>query len=89
MSRLPGGLAVVSNFSSAGFAAASGSSLATTAAKGRLAIPEMLKFGYDKALPTSTIAAGTFGAFIPPSIALVVYAITIVGHCIVNPKLAP
>lgn len=71
---LPGGLAVASNFASAGFAAASGSSLATAAAMGRLAIPEMLKFGYNKGLATATIAAsGTLGAFIPPSIAFVLY----------------
>ncbi|WP_118132895.1 TRAP transporter large permease [Oceanicella sp. SM1341] len=71
---LPGGLAVASNFASAGFAAASGSSLATAAAMGRLAIPEMLRFGYDKGLATGTIAAaGTLGAFIPPSIAFVLY----------------
>jgi len=74
MNQLPGGLAVASNFASAGFAAASGSSLATAAAMGRLAIPEMLKFGYDKALATGTIAAaGTLGALIPPSIAFVIY----------------
>ncbi|WEX09665.1 TRAP transporter large permease subunit [Chelativorans sp. AA-79] len=71
---LPGGLAVASNFASAGFAAASGSSLATAAAMGRLAIPEMLAFNYNKGLATATIAAsGTLGAFIPPSIAFVLY----------------
>lgn len=74
LNGLPGGLAVASNFASAGFAAASGSSLATSASMGRLAIPEMLKYGYDKALATSTIAAaGTLGALIPPSIAFVIY----------------
>lgn len=74
LNKLPGGLAVASNFAAAGFAAASGSSLATAAAMGRLAIPEMLKFGYDKALATGTIAAaGTLGALIPPSIAFVIY----------------
>jgi tripartite ATP-independent transporter DctM subunit len=74
LNGLPGGLAVASNFASAGFAAASGSSLATSASMGRLAIPEMLKYGYDKALSTSTIAAaGTLGALIPPSIAFVIY----------------
>ncbi|WP_420419856.1 TRAP transporter large permease [Pacificispira sp.] len=74
LNRLPGGLAVASNFASAGFAAASGSSLATAAAMGRLAIPEMLKCGYDKGLATGTIAAsGTLGALIPPSIAFVIY----------------
>lgn len=74
LNKVPGGLAVASNFASAGFSAASGSSLATAAAMGRLAIPEMLKYGYDKALATSTIAAaGTLGAYIPPSIAFVLY----------------
>lgn len=73
LNSLPGGLAVASNFASAGFAAASGSSLATAAAMGRLAIPEMLAYGYDRGLATGTIAAaGTLGAFIP-SIAFVLY----------------
>ncbi len=74
LNGLPGGLAVATNFTAAGFAAASGSSIATSAAVGRLAIPEMLKFGYDKALATGTVAAsGTLGALIPPSIAFVIY----------------
>jgi tripartite ATP-independent transporter DctM subunit len=74
LNELPGGLAVATNFTAAGFAAASGSSIATSAAVGRLAIPEMLKFGYDKALATGTVAAsGTLGALIPPSIAFVIY----------------
>ncbi len=74
LSALPGGLAVATNFASAGFAAASGSSLATAAAMGRLAIPEMLRLGYDKALSAGVVAAsGTLGALIPPSIAFVLY----------------
>lgn len=74
LNGVPGGLAVASNFASAGFAAASGSSMATAAAMGRLAIPEMLRFNYDKGLATGTIAAaGTLGALIPPSITFVVY----------------
>lgn len=74
LNRLPGGLAIATNLTAAGFAAASGSSVATSATVGRLAIPEMLKFGYDKALTTGTVAAsGTLGALIPPSIAFVVY----------------
>jgi len=73
---LPGGLAVATNFASAGFSAASGSSLATTIAMGRLAIPEMRKFGYDNALTLGTVtAAGTLGSLIPPSIILVIYGI--------------
>ena len=74
LNRLPGGLAVATNFASAGFAAASGSSLATSAAMGRLAIPEMLKAKYDPALATGCVAAaGTLGALIPPSIVFVIY----------------
>ncbi len=74
LSGLPGGLAVATNFASAGFAAASGSSLATAAAMGRLAIPEMLRLGYDKALSSGVVAAsGTLGALIPPSLAFVLY----------------
>ena len=54
---LPGGLAVASNFACAGFAAASGSSLATTVAMGRIAIPEMLKYDYDKGLATAVVVS--------------------------------
>lgn len=74
LGRLPGGLAVATNFACAGFAAASGSSLATAAAMGRLAVPEMLRYRYDPALATSVVAAaGTLGALIPPSVAMVIY----------------
>ncbi|WP_339948109.1 TRAP transporter large permease subunit [uncultured Albimonas sp.] len=74
LAKLPGGLAVASNFASAGFAAASGSSLATCAAMGRIAIPQMLKAGYDPALASGSVAAaGTLGALIPPSILFVLY----------------
>jgi len=74
LSGLPGGLAVATNFASAGFAAASGSSLATAAAMGRLAIPEMPKMRYDPALATGVVAAaGTLGSLIPPSILFVLY----------------
>jgi tripartite ATP-independent transporter DctM subunit len=75
-SGLPGGLAVATNLASAGFAAASGSSVATAATMGRLAIPEMLKHGYDKSLATGVVAsAGTLGALIPPSIMFVIYGV--------------
>lgn len=75
-SGLPGGLAVASNLACAGFAAASGSSVATAAAMGRIAIPEMLKQGYDKSLATGVVAsAGTLGSLIPPSILFVLYGI--------------
>lgn len=73
---LPGGLAVASNFACAGFAAASGSSVATTVAMGRIAVPEMLRVGYDKSLATGTVAcAGTLGSLIPPSVLMIIYGI--------------
>jgi tripartite ATP-independent transporter DctM subunit len=73
---LPGGLAVASNFACAGFAAASGSSVATTVAMGRIAVPEMLRTGYDKSLATGTVAcAGTLGSLIPPSVLMIIYGI--------------
>jgi len=76
LGRMPGGLAIATNFSCAGFAAASGSSLATTIAMGRIAIPEMRKYKYDPGLATGVVAAaGTLGSLIPPSILLVIYGI--------------
>ncbi len=76
LSSLPGGLAVATNFASAGFAAASGSSVATSATMGRLAIPEMLKAGYSPSLATGVVASsGTLGALIPPSIMFVIYGV--------------
>ncbi|MFV0244721.1 MAG: TRAP transporter large permease [Qingshengfaniella sp.] len=75
-SALPGGLAVAANMASVGFAAACGSSLASAAAMGRLAIPEMIRVGYDRALATGVVAsAGTLAALIPPSILLVLYGV--------------
>lgn len=74
LSGLPGGLAVATNFAAAGFAAASGSSLATAAAMGRIGIPEMLKYKYDPGLAAAVAAAsGTIGSLIPPSILFILY----------------
>jgi tripartite ATP-independent transporter DctM subunit len=76
LSRLPGGLAVASIFGASGFAAVTGSSVATAAAMGRIAVPEMQKLGYDNRLSTGTVAAaGTIGALIPPSILLILYGV--------------
>ncbi|TAK82352.1 MAG: TRAP transporter large permease [Betaproteobacteria bacterium] len=73
---LPGGLAVATNMAGAGFAAACGSSMAAAAAMARLAVPEMVKHGYDKALAAGVVAsAGTLAALIPPSILFVLYGI--------------
>lgn len=76
LSALPGGLAIAAIFGSAGFAAVSGSSIACSAAMGRIAIPEMLKARYHPELATGTVAvAGTIGALIPPSIILILYGV--------------
>jgi len=76
LAALPGGLAVAANFACAAFSAASGSSLATAAAMGRIAYPEMRKAGYDSGLSTGVIAAaGTLGSLIPPSILMVLFGI--------------
>ncbi|MCC5968660.1 MAG: TRAP transporter large permease [Pararhodobacter sp.] len=73
---VPGGLAIATNFAGAGFGAATGSSLATTVAIGRLATPQMLRARYDPGLATAvTACAGTLAALIPPSIPLIVYGI--------------
>lgn len=75
-SGFPGGLAVATNIASAGFAAASGSSIAASAAMARIAIPEMLRHGYDKGLAAGVVAsAGTLAALIPPSILFVLFGI--------------
>jgi tripartite ATP-independent transporter DctM subunit len=74
--KLPGGLAVATNWASAGFGAASGSSVAAAAVMARLAVPEMLKHKYDKGLATGVCASGgTLDALIPPSISFVIYGI--------------
>lgn len=72
--RLPGGLSIATIGACAGFAAVSGSSVATAAAMGTVALPEMKRFGYNMRLATGSIAAGgTLGFLIPPSIGFVVY----------------
>jgi tripartite ATP-independent transporter DctM subunit len=70
-----GGLALATITGCAGFGAVCGSSLATAATMGRVALPEMLKRGYSPQLATGTIAAGgTLGILIPPSLVMVIYA---------------
>ena len=76
LSGIPGGLAIAAVFGSAGFAAVSGSSVACSAAMGRIAVPEMVKYRYNPELATGTVAvAGTIGALIPPSIIMILYGI--------------
>ncbi|NRA17669.1 MAG: TRAP transporter large permease [Oceanospirillaceae bacterium] len=75
---LPGGLGVATVFSTAGFAAVSGASVATAAVFARIAIPEMLKEGYQKSFAAGVVAAGgTLASLIPPSAILVIYAIIV------------
>ena len=75
---VPGGLAVASVFAAAGFAAVSGASTATAAVFSRIAIPEMLKYGYDRKLAAGVVAAGgTLASLIPPSAILVIYAVIV------------
>ena len=76
LGRGPGGLASASVGACGLFAAASGSSIATTAAMSRIAVPEMLRAGYHPSLATGVVAAsGTLGSLIPPSILMVLYGI--------------
>jgi C4-dicarboxylate transporter, DctM subunit len=73
---LPGGLCMATICACAGFAAISGSSLATAATMGLVALPEMRRYRYDDALATGCIAAGgTLGIMIPPSTVMVIYGI--------------
>lgn len=75
---LPGGMGVATVFSTAGFAAVSGASVATSAVFARIAVPEMLKLGYNKRFASGVVAAGgTLASLIPPSAILVIYAIIV------------
>ena len=74
LNRLPGGLGIASIGSSAVFGAMSGVSVAGAATIGKIAIPEMLKRGYQPGLASGTVAAaGSLALLIPPSIGFVLY----------------
>ncbi|MGD9209962.1 MAG: TRAP transporter large permease [Desulfobacteraceae bacterium] len=76
LGHLRGGLAMTTVAACACFAAISGSSLATAATLGKVAMPEMKKYKYDTALATGSIAAGgSIGILIPPSVILIIYGI--------------
>ena len=71
-----GGVAMAAVGSCAGFGAICGSSLATASTMGRVALPELRRYGYAGGFSTATLAAGgTLGILIPPSVVLVIYAI--------------
>jgi TRAP-type C4-dicarboxylate transport system permease large subunit len=72
--HLPGGLAIATVFGSAGFAAACGASIASTAVIGRVALPELKRYGYDDKVAAGAVAAGgTMATMIPPSVLMVIY----------------
>src|SRR5690606_18385973 len=71
-----GGIAMAAIGACAGFGAICGSSLATAATMGQVALPELRRYGYSGPLATGALAAGgTLGILIPPSVILVIYAI--------------
>jgi C4-dicarboxylate transporter, DctM subunit len=87
LSRLPGGLGITTIAASGLFAACSGSSVATAATMGAVAVPEMERLGYDSKLACGVVAAGgTLGVMIPPSVLLVFYGVlteTSAGHMLI------
>jgi len=76
LGRIPGGLALASIASCAGFAAACGSNVATAATMGALVMPEAKRYKYDGGFMGATVASGaTLGILIPPSVILILYGI--------------
>lgn len=74
LGHLPGGLAIATIIGCAGFAAACGASTASAAVMGRVALPELKKYGYDDKISTGCVAAGgTMAIMIPPSVLFVIY----------------
>ncbi len=74
--RVRGGLAMSTVAACAAFGAVCGSSTATAATMGKIALPEMKKHGYDDSLATGTTAAGgTLGILIPPSVIMIIYGV--------------
>jgi tripartite ATP-independent transporter DctM subunit len=76
LGRFRGGLAMASVIACAAFGSVCGSSIATAATIGSVALPEMKRHGYSGRLASATVAAGgTLGILVPPSVVLVVYAL--------------
>src|SRR4051812_40312796 len=79
--RRRGGLAMATVAACGGFGAICGSSVATAATMGKVAIPAMRKLGYSDSLSAASVAAGgTLGILIPPSIIMVIYGIATQTH---------
>jgi len=73
-----GGIAMAAVGGCAGFGAISGSSLATAATMGQVALPELKRYNYAGSLATGALAAGgTLGILIPPSVVLIIYAVIV------------
>ncbi len=73
---LRGGLYMATTLASAGFSAISGSTVVNAAMFTRIALPEMIRFGYDRGVAAGCIAAaGTLAALIPPSLSFVIYGL--------------
>lgn len=76
LGRLRGGLAIATVAACAGFAAICGSTNATAAAMGKVALPEMKRYNYADSLATGSVAAaGSLGILIPPSTIFIIYGI--------------
>lgn len=75
LGSLRGGLGIATILACSAFASISGSTSATAATMGKIALPEMRRYGYDRTLASGTVAAaGTLGILIPPSTVFLVYA---------------
>ena len=78
-----GGTAMAAIAGCAGFGAVCGSSLATASTMGRVALPELKRYGYSDALATGSLAAGgVLGILIPPSVVLIIYAIIVEANIV-------
>jgi len=83
MGHFRGGIAMAALGACAGFGTISGSSIATAATMGKVALPELRRYNYSGALATGALAAGgTLGILIPPSIVLIIYAIMVQGSVV-------
>lgn len=83
LGHLRGGVAMAAVGGCAGFGAICGSSLATAATMGQVALPELRRYHYSGALATGALAAGgTLGILIPPSVILVIYSIAVEANIV-------
>lgn len=76
LGRLPGGVAITTIFTSAGFGAMSGSTTAAAGALSRITMPEFRRLGYDDSIGAGVVAvSGTLAIMIPPSIPMIIYGV--------------